>query len=421
MGEVGRTDISSTGKKRTMRNTRQSALGEKGNHRTAKRGNGEGGIYQRQSDGLWCASVSLDQGKRKVIYGKTRKEVAEKLNAALQRKQRGIPFGSDRLSVGAWLDHWLDHVVKPEREPTTHEGYEISIRLHIKPALGAIPLVKLQPELVEKWLRDLQATGRGLRTRQFALARLRTALNFALKRGHIARNAAELVEMPRSARRKIAAPTIDEVRRLLDAVKGDRLEAIVTVALALGLRRGEMLGLRWEDIDLEQRRLTVRSRVTRVAKMGIIVRAGTKTNAGDERTMVLPTNIVQALNAHRDRQVAARVAAGEGWLGADYANGQIAGFIFTSDVGTVLDPRNLNRYFDRVRRRAGLPSHTFHGLRHDCASLLLAQGVPLWAVSKILGHSGIQVTANVYGHLASELQFDAADRMDALLKSTGPM
>ena len=223
--------------------------------RTAKRGNGEEGIYQRKSDGLWCASVSLDGGRRKVIYGKTRKEVATKLNSALQRKQHGIRFGPEMLTVGAWLDHWLEQVVKTEREPTTYEGYEISVRCHIKPGLGRMKLVKLQPEDVQRWLGDMETQKRGLRTRQFALSRLRTALNLALKHGHILRNVAELVDMPRSVRKKITAPTSQDVRRLLDAIKGERLEAIVTVALALGLRRGEILGLRWEDIDLEKRTL----------------------------------------------------------------------------------------------------------------------------------------------------------------------
>jgi len=130
------------------------------------------------------------------------------------------------------------------------------------------------------------------------------------------RNVAELIDMPRSARKKIAAPITDDVRRLLDAVRDDRLEAIVTVALAIGLRRGEILGLQWEDIDLQERTLTVRANVSRVQKIGLIVRAGTKTDAGDERTMLLPTTIVQALMVHRARQ---------------------------------LEPRNLNRYFDRIR------------------------------------------------------------------------
>jgi integrase len=246
-------------------------------------------------------------------------------------------------------------------------------------------LVKLQPEDVQRWLREMEAQKRGLRTRQFALARLRTALNVALKHGHVVRNVAELVDMPRSARRKIAAPSPEDIRRLLGAIKGDRLEAIVTVALAIGLRRGEILGLQWEDIDLETRTLRVRARVSRVQKIGLIVRAGTKTDAGDERTILLPTSIVQALKVHHRRQLESRLAAGPRWRGPEYVDGRTTGFVFTSQVGTVLEPRNLNRYFDRVRERARMPTHTFHGVRQDCASLLLAQGVPLWAVSKSLG------------------------------------
>ncbi len=382
--------------------------------RGGKRGNGEGTIYQRQSDGKWCASVSLDFGNRKVIYANTRKEVAQKLNEALRHKQHGIQFGSDRLTVGAWLDHWLAHVVKPEREPTTYEGYEVSVRCHIKPFLGSRSLAKLQPEHVERWLQELQTENRGLRTRQFALARLRTALNLALKRGYVVRNTAQLVEMPKSASRKINAPTAEEVRRLLDAVRGHRLEAIISVALALGLRKGEILGLRWEDINLEQRTLTVRNQVHRIKKQGIVVRVGAKTEASDERTIVLPQTIPHALQAHRTRQLETRLAAGSQWKGPNYVTG-VTGYVFTSQIGTILEPRNLNRFFYRIRREASLPTKTIHQLRHDCASLLLAQGVPLWAVSKILGHSGIQVTANIYGHLATELQYEAAVKMDTLL------
>lgn len=190
-----------------MQNGTSGETNAQARRRTAKRGNGEGGIYQRKGGGLWCAAVSLDSGQRKIIYGKTRKDLAGKLNGALQRQQHRIPFGSDQLTVGDWVDHWMEQVVKPEREPTTYEGYEISVRRHIKPFLGRNKLVKLQPEDVQRWLHELESHKRGLRTRQFALTRLRTALNLALKRGHIMRNVAELVDMPRSTRRKISAPT----------------------------------------------------------------------------------------------------------------------------------------------------------------------------------------------------------------------
>src|SRR5919199_2560084 len=144
-------------------------------HRTRSRGNGEGSIYQR-GDGKWCAAVCLDGGKRKVIYGRTRQDVAKKLGAALQRKEQGLPVASERMTVGSWVAYWLEHVIRPDREPTTYAQYEVAVRLHITPGLGRFALPKLQPEDVERWLRDMERRKVGLRTRQVALTRLRTAL-----------------------------------------------------------------------------------------------------------------------------------------------------------------------------------------------------------------------------------------------------
>jgi len=151
-----------------------------------KRGNGEGSIYFQASRQRYAAAVTLDDGTRRVFYGKTRPTVAKKLRDALTRKEQGLPFISEQLTVGAWLDYWLEEVVKVEREPTTYAMYEIMVRKHIKPHLGRVRLAKLQPEQVERWLRQLERDGASLETRRSAMVRLRTALNLALKRGHIA-------------------------------------------------------------------------------------------------------------------------------------------------------------------------------------------------------------------------------------------
>lgn len=248
--------------------------------RGGKRGNGKGSIYYQSARERWCGALSLENGMRKMIYGHSRREVRDKLGAALEKRRQGIPFTPERLTVGSWLDYWLMNVVEHDREPTTYDAYEVSVRLHIKPALGGIPLVKLQPERVERWLQEMESNGTGLRTRQFALARIRTALNLALKRGYVYRNVAELVEMPRSAQRKVAPRRKEDLRRLLDVIKDDRLQALVTVALAIGLRHGEMLGLSWDDVDLENRTLTVKTRVNRVRGRGLLVRDGAKTSTG---------------------------------------------------------------------------------------------------------------------------------------------
>jgi integrase len=316
--------------------------------------------------------------------------------------------------LGAWLDYWLENVVRREREPTTYESYEVSIRRHIQPFLRTKILQKLQVEDVERWLRQLEKQGRGGRTRQFALTRLRTALKAALKRGHVARNVAELAAMPPSTQRKLAAPTTEDLQRLLDVIRGDRLEALVILGLTTGLRRGELLRLRWEDVDLEQRRLTVRARVNRIHGVGLLVREGAKTQAG-QRSMVLPEIAVRALKAHRGRQLDSRTLAGARWKGPEYPDGKSTGPVFTSTVGTILEPRNVYRYFDRVREEAGLHTHTFHGLRHDFASLLLAAGTPQRIVMEMMGHSNYSMTTR-YQHVPDALQREAADRLDALLQ-----
>jgi integrase len=200
----------------------------------------------------------------------------------------------------------------------------------------------------------------------------------------------------------------------LTMAAGEHLRACIEAVLETGMRRGEVLGLQWEDIDLEPRTLTVRRRVNRVGKIGLIIREGAKTESGS-RTVILPQAVVQVLRTHAVRQREDRLAAGELWKGPDYTGGKPTGFLFTSSIGTVLEPRRVGVYFEDVRKRAGLDKHTFHGLRHDFASLLLAAGVPGRVVMEMMGHSNYSMTANRYQHVPDELQRAAADRLDALL------
>jgi integrase len=382
-------------------------------HKPKSRGNGDGSIYQR-ANGMWCAAIKDENGQRKYLYSKKREIVSRRLTQAMNNLQVGLPATHKRLTVGAWLDYWLENIVRREREPTTYDGYEVSVRCHIKPFLGTKILHKLQVEDVERWLRELARRGRGVRTRQFALTRLRTALKLALKRGHVARNVAELTDMPASTKRKLAPPTTDELRRLLDVIRGDRLEALVILALATGLRRGELLGLCWENVDLEEGRLTVHARVNRTRQAGLVVRVGAKTQAG-QRSMVLADIAIRALRAQRQRQLDSRTLAGARWKGPEYPDGKACGPVFTSTVGTILEPRNVYRYFDRVRDSADLGSHTFHGLRHDFASLLLAGGTPQRIVMEMMGHSNYSMTTR-YQHVPDALQREAAGRLDELLQ-----
>lgn len=389
---------------------------------------GEGSVYQRASDGAWVATVFLGyhpgtgRRMRKAFYAPTQREALKKRKDFLSELERGAPPETSARkahTVGSWLDYWLDEIVAPGREPTTHSSYEVLIRVHLKPYLGAVPLRELDVERLRRWQKQLRDRDVGTRTQQSALTRLRTALNVAVAERKIVFNPALHLEMPRGGRaHKPDKPNLADAQRLLDAARGNRLEAVVTVGLSLGLRRGEVLGLRWQDIDFEGRTLTVTQRVSTLRGRAF-VRQGRKMRPEDPLVVALPDVAVQALRAHRGRQLAERLRAGTRWRGPEpTVDGQPSGLVFTSTVGTVLDPNNVLRTFEEMRHRAGLDDKTFHHLRHDCASLLLAQGVSMYVVSQVLGHSSPSITARFYAHLTAELERGAASATDRML---GPL
>jgi integrase len=196
----------------------------------------------------------------------------------------------------------------------------------------------------------------------------------------------------------------DQARQLLQTVQGHRLEALFTVALAIGLRPGEALGLQWQDVDLAAGALSVRRALQRVN--GNLQLEEVK-SATSRRHITLPQVALAALKAHRLRQLEEQEFLGESWPNT--------GLVFTSERGTPLEPRNAARLFQRMRRKAGLPYRRFYDLRHTCATLLLVQGVHLRVVMEILGHSQISLTMNTYSHVVPTLQQDAARRMDEVL------
>ena len=378
----------------------------------ARRGQGEGSIYQR-ADGRWVGSVTIGyedgKQKRKSFYGKTRKEVKEKLTTAVADQQRGLPVAFDeRLTLGTFLDEWLEHSVKPSVRPSTYKSYSGLVRLHLKPVLGHHRLTKLEPQHVQRFMNRKLKSGLSPRTVDYCRAVLRRALNQALRWGHVPRNVATLVDPPRAKRPEIQPLTPDEARALLDAVAGDRLEALYAVALAVGLRKGEALGLRWDDVDLEAGTLSVRKQLQRVD--GKLQLVDLKTDRS-RRTITLPSISVDALRRHRVRQLEERLVAGRRWSDS--------GLVFTTTIGTPIDARNLSRWFHEHRERAGIRRVRFHDLRHTCATLLLVQGVHPRVVMDILGHSQISLTLDTYSHVIPSLQAEAAEKMDALLSRNG--
>jgi integrase len=365
-----------------------------------KRANGEGSISQHP-DGRWWARLTLAGGKRKAFYGKTRKEVQQKLTVALRDQQQGIAPAPERLTVSQWLTHWLETVVRPSRRLNTYLGYKTRIEKDILPHLGSRRLAHLQPAEVEAWLSQLRASVQAPRTSQYAHAVLRTALTHALRQGLVARNVAKLVEGVRVERPEVEPLEPDIVNKVLAAVQGDPLEAFYVVALATGLRRGELLGLRWEDVDLEAGELRVRTQ----AQHGAITELK---RVKGRRIIPLAPMAVEALQRHRVAQLERRLQAGAEW--------HEHGLVFPSSVGTPYNPPNLWRHTAALLKRAGIPHHHLHLYRHTFASLHLAAGADLYEVSKLLGHSGVQITSDVYGHLTRQARQGAAARIEQALR-----
>lgn len=367
-----------------------------------KRGNNEGTITQRR-DGRYESRITLDGGKRKCFYGKTRAEVAEKLTKALRDLQQGITPAPERETVGTFLARWLADVARPSLRPLTYKSYALIVNHHLIPVLGKVRLARLAPADVQRYMNAKRDAGLSARTVAYHRAVLRKALNDALRWGSVARNAAALAVPPKQVRPRLRFLSPEDARRFLDVCRGHRLEALFTVALSMGLRQGEALGLRWEDIDLEAGTLTVSHALQRVDGKLQLMEPKTQQS---HRTLPLPPVALAALREHRRRQLAERIAS---------AYWEDHGFVFPSTIGTPLEPRNLVDQFHTLRAAAGLDWLRFHDLRHGCASLLMAQGVNPRVVMEVLGHSQISLTLGTYSHVTSELAKDAALKIDALL------
>lgn len=347
---------------------------------------GQGALYHRP-DGYWIATRQVD-GVRHTASAKTSAEAQRKLKAKLTPK----PVAPVALSLEAFLLEWLGSSVAYRVGPTTRARYTGLTHKHLIPGLGHIPVADLRPVQVERLLNLALDSGLAPRTVFHIRAVLRTALNYAMKSELATMNAAALADPPKLNDPEIFPLDLAQARQLIGAVKGDKLEAMYLMALYLGMREGELLGLRWTDIDFARKRLTIRRGLGPVD--GKVQEISTKTKKS-RRVIPLVGPIAGALEAHRQRQERVDVMlAGQRW--------QHEGHIFTTTIGTPIDATNFgNRTWPAMRESAGLPpTLKFHHLRHSAATLLLDAGVPMEVVSQILGHSSIVLTINTYGHVS---------------------
>ena len=370
-----------------------------------QRGNGEGSIYRR-ADGRWTAAhyVLRPDGTRvrRAVYGKSRKDVADQLSTLITKTRAGLPLAVESWTVERFAVHWLTHVAGPRLRPSTLSSYRATLRLHILPTLGRVPLRGLTPTHVRTLLADKAAAGLGVRSVQIIHGTLRTMLSEAVREELIERNVATVVRPPSAHRAEVRPWSTAEASRFLAVTVNHRLHTLFAVGVALGLRKGELLALRWEDIDLEGGMVHVRQNVQRLPEVGLVF--GPPKSDKSRRSIPLPASSARALRTHRARQAAEALALGPAWVDS--------GLVFTSRVGSVIEPRNLTRLFDELIAKAGVRRIRFHDVRHTCASLLLAQNVPARVVMEILGHSQLAMTTDLYSHVMPTALREAADAMD---------
>lgn len=376
----------------------------------SKRGNGEGSIYRR-TDGRWTAEVTIEGRQRKFIYGKTRKEVQEKLKAFQHDLQEGIvPQGDARQTLAQFLSDWLENSQKQSVRPRTYERYEEVVRLHIIPVLGKHRLQKLSAQHIQAFYAKKLNEGLSARTVGTFHNVLHKALDTAVKWGLIARNVCDLVSVPRAQRFEMKPLTVEQVHQLLDAARGHYMEALFVLALATGMRRGELIALKWQDINFSTGTLQVRRILTRIpSKMPGkgYVEAEPKTQKS-RRSVVIAPFALEILKQHYERQQVMKQKAGDSWQEHDY--------VFCTSVGTHVNPtRDVLDQLKILLKKAGLPDIRFHDLRHSAATLLLNEGVHPKVVQELLGHSNIAMTMDVYSHVLPSMQQEAISRLNNTL------
>ncbi|WP_406462181.1 site-specific integrase [Streptomyces sp. NBC_00111] len=372
--------------------------------------NGAGSIWQRK-DGRYEARVYVPQPdgtrRRKTVYGSTWDECDTKRQELVLRDRQGVPTPTRSARLSEWLPYWLEEFVRDDRKKTTYAKYETHVRRYLIPQIGSKRLETLGAADVRRMLSAVTAQASAATAKESHRV-LRSALTAACREELINRNVVKLVPAPRVQARELKPWDLEETTTFLEAARKDPLYAAFVLAVALGLRRGEILGLRWSDIDLERRTLTVRNQIQRVQKE--LYADSTKNRR--TRAIPVPLMCLAPLRWQRLRQGEQRLAAGQAWNDSDY--------VFTTRTGRTIEPRNLSRSFERITEDAGLRRIRLHDARHGCATLLFAAGVPARVVMEILGHSQIAVTMNIYTHVSDDNRREAMRHMDRLLRRRRP-
>jgi integrase len=376
------------------------------------------GSVRKLGDG-WVAVLDLGRdpgtGRRRQALrrARTKREADQLLVKLLGERETGVERPVGRITVRQYLERWVRDYVDVSVAPSTASHYHEIVDRRLIPALGAVELAELRPPQIQAFYSQLLRDGRsdgsgGLNARSVLRFHqvLHAALHHAVRWQLIGRNPADAVQPPRAARRELSMLTVDQVNKLLEAADATPIGALTRMAVMTGMRRGELLGLRWADVDLNAGMAHVQQTAQRVAGKGWVYRQP-KTRLS-RRAIALSPVTVQLLHGHRVEQLEARLLAGSAYQDRD--------LVFASAMGTPLEPGTIARTWSRVLAAAGVGHVRWHDLRHAHATLMLASGIHPKVVSERLGHASVGITLDTYSHVLPGLQAAAAEKLDELLE-----
>jgi integrase len=379
-----------------------------------RRDRGDGSIFQR-SDGRWVARLTDSAGRPRYLYAKDRAQAKQRLADAQAVVHIGQPLPDQRMTFGRYLLDWVAGLGAASVKPRTVAYYDRYVRRHLLTSdLAQKPLARLEPaDLRRLYAAKLSAGGLSSTSVHHIHAVIHVALQRAVDDGILGRNVAALVgRSNRPKVRRVEMTTIaagDQPRRFLEAAKLERLEALLVLAITTGMRRGELLALRWKDVDPDRGVLAVTGSLQGESRPTLSI--GTP-KSGKSRSVALGNVAVTALREHRKRQAQEQLLVGSEW--------RDLGLVFSTEFGDFLSPTTLRLALRRALTRAGLPTIRFHDLRHSAATLMLSRGVHPKMASEMLGHSTIAITLDLYSHVTANMQRQAADAIDAALADPAP-